>query len=377
MGVLAIVYRTLRAISVALLVCVLAPAANAQDVFTVENVEVDATGASATEARDLALAQGQAEAFSMLIRRMVSGAEYEALPPASPDDINVMVTGYRIADEKIAATRYRARLTVTFNPDTVRQYMQGANVAYTEAAPRTPILVLPVLIQNGRPALWEDPNPWRDAWNALGSGDRLVSVVLPLGDLEDIQGGDLQAVLAKDYEKLLTLRSRYRTDDVLVAAATITGRNPDGTVALDVVLDLLGKYENKRSHATYSLPMPESAMSSDPDIAPEFFTTTIQDVVRKLDQQWKNTTAVSAGAEENSLPVLVPVAGLEEWMDIRQKLTAAPQVKTVQVLAISAGQADIVLHYRGELTAALDGLAHNGLSIQQENGYWVLRKAGI
>src|SRR6202035_4182592 len=49
-----------------------------------------------------------------------------------------------------------------------------------------PIVVLPVLQVGGKATLWDDPNPWRDAWQNRPAGGNPTHLLVPLGDVGDV-----------------------------------------------------------------------------------------------------------------------------------------------------------------------------------------------
>src|SRR5690348_8790050 len=145
-----------------------APAARAQnasptDIFTVANVPVDATAKSAAAAREAARIDGQRRAFRTLLERLTLAADRNRLPRLSDARITDMIRDFEVANERRSTVRYLADYTFRFRPDQVRQVLRNAGIPFAETISK-PVTVLPILTQGSSSVLWDDPNPWRDAW---------------------------------------------------------------------------------------------------------------------------------------------------------------------------------------------------------------------
>ena len=189
-------------LTLALSLTLLTTPSHASDLFTIESIPVNQTGKDATEARALAMAQAESEAFKILMQKIADPNQQASLPPLAPTEISAMVRGFEVANEKITGTGYSADFTINFNPAAVRAYVQQSNLPFVERTPQTPTLILPILQTETGPVLWEEPNPWREAWNHRESSSAVTPVALPLGDLNDITAADTQTATTKDFEKL-------------------------------------------------------------------------------------------------------------------------------------------------------------------------------
>ena len=104
----------------------------------------------------------------------------------------------------MASNRYLAQLTVGYDPTAVRGLLQGQAFSYAETASE-PLVMLPVYQVPGGPRLWPEDNPWWQAWAEHLDPERLLRLVLPLGDLEDHGDGDVDGAVAGDAAALETL----------------------------------------------------------------------------------------------------------------------------------------------------------------------------
>src|SRR5580704_3917352 len=192
-----------------------APAQSRFDVFTIAPVRVDVTAASASTARDQALIEGERRGLQMLIERLTLAAGRSRLPQPNNAQLSDLVQGFEVANERRSGVRYIADYTFHFRADSVRQLLSQAGIAFAET-PSKPLVVLAVLLDGERAVLWDDPNPWRDAWARAKLPPGLVPLVIPLGDLDDVTAVDAETALHGDDARLRILSQRYGGDDVLV-----------------------------------------------------------------------------------------------------------------------------------------------------------------
>lgn len=336
-----------------------AAAQAAADAFAVKGIEVDVTAASAQAAKDQALADGQRQAFRLLLERLTPPADHVRLPKA---DGTQYVRDFSVDHERSSATRYIATLTVRFNPAAVKKLLQGAGIAYAEPRSRA-VVVVPVWRPAGdRAVLWDEPNPWRAAWTALGGGG-LVPLVVPSGDLGDAQAINAEQALAGSAEAMQALGGRWRSPDVLVAAA---GLAPGGR-SIDVAL-----------HATPGTPKPFDTLSyilAEGESVEAMLARAARDIDRAIDTVHKQPNLLQFDRAA-SLSALVPLSGIEDWLAVRERLGRVPQVRRWELVSLSRSEAALLLHTVGDQEAVKGALANAGLRLEWSDGFWTMRPQG-
>ena len=336
------------------------PPAPLVEVFTVGNVAVDATAETAAAARTAAVADGERRAFRRLLERLTLAADRGRLPTVDAARLNELVQDFEIADERTSATRYIARLTVRFRPDGIRTLLRGAGIPFSETASK-PLLVIPVFEQGGERRLWEEPNPWREAWAARGPGDGLVRVVAPLGDLDDIAAIDADKAVAGDEAALGAVARRYGLSDTLVALASLAGEAP---LALQVSLQRFGAGGARYVVETFTGgDSPDALMRS-----------AVAGIVARLEESWKSETVLRFG-DEARLSARVPIESLADWIAVRERLGRVAEVRRVEVAQLTRRDAQVVLHHLGSPQQLQLALAQRDLELGLSDGFWTLRLA--
>jgi hypothetical protein len=333
------------------------------DPFTVSGVAVDKTAQSAAAARADAIAEGQRVALQLLIKRL-------SAKPAS-DRIAATVTAARaaelvrdfdIAEEKSSGVRYIAKLNVRFKPDAVRAMLRAEGAPFAETASR-PLVVVPVYESGGAPILWDDANPWRDAWNAKLPRDGLVPMILPAGDPSDM--GTVKAEQARDGDsvKLRALAAKYNAGGTLVAMAKV-----DSSGEVQVTSARLSTTGAPQTVVERFKPSPGESREA-------LLQRAADSVATQIEERWKQDNLLRFGGGEQALETDVPFGSLREWVEIRNRLGHVAQIRRSDVRAISKRDAHVILHYVGDQAQLSQALAQLDLRLETQGEGHTLRLA--
>ncbi len=347
------------------------------DVYTVSGVPVDATAASSQAARDQAIASGERRAARLLLERLAQRRDYPRLPQINLADLNGLIEGFSVSHERTSAVRYLADLTVVFKPDAVRNLMAQSGIPIAET-PSRPVLVLPVWRDaGGGVKLFDETNPWRDAWMRIATGKGLVPLLTPLGDVADLNAISADQAVSGNAAALAAIAQRYNVGDVIVAVATGDARNE----AIDQLVV-----------TRYTIGGGRNLVNVSPRRPPEALLATALAISQEVEEAWKASIAGGPSQVQNQpmpqdgtappppsdapMPVLavrVPVTQLSEWLAIRKKLADVPQVKKVDVNSLGVDGASVMLSYIGTEQQLQAALAQAELVLSNDGGFWILR----
>ncbi|MCK4939672.1 MAG: DUF2066 domain-containing protein, partial [Rhodospirillaceae bacterium] len=155
--------------------------ADAARLFEVNGIKVDITASSVNQARDMAQAEGITRSFRALLQRLTLNAYHDRLPNMNRKQIVEFLQDFEVAEEKASSVRYIASLNYRYRADVVRDLLDAHQIPFAETESK-PVVVLPVYQAAGALLLWDDPNPWRTAWQERpGEVGGLVPTVLPMG----------------------------------------------------------------------------------------------------------------------------------------------------------------------------------------------------
>lgn len=334
--------------------------------YTVQQVPVRTEGASVVAAKEAALMQGQREALRILLERLTQPADHGRLPSPSDSVVQTLVLGVSIDDERTPPRGYIANLTVSFIPQAVQGLLRQADIPFTDQRGRR-LVVIPVWqgSPSQAPVLWEDPNPWREAWaNRRRQG--LVPLEAPLGDLDDVTAIDVGRAMAADPAAVTALADRYQAAGGLLAIARLKGN--------EVVVEAtqVGAAADSQAAAiTVNQPLPADQPAA--EALSQALNAAMRGVARQVDEAWK-TRAVGFSGATAQLTALVPLEGrLDSWLEVRRRLEASPAVRETRLQALTRDRAQITVLYGGEPARLGESLGRQGLALVDEGGYWTLR----
>jgi hypothetical protein len=332
------------------------------DVFTVAGVPVDATAANAVAAREAARLDGERRAIRILLERLTLPSDQGRLPRVGDQALPNLVRDFEVAGERSSGVRYLAQYTFRFRPDGVRALLRNAGVPFTETQSK-PVVVLPVL-RGAAAALWDDPNPWRDAWASRKTPDGLVPLAVPLGDVEDVAAIDADRAIAADPASLAAIAARYNAGDALVAIAS-----PQPTGELEVSL-------RRVAPGGASVAIPSPAFKPNPGESQEaLMQRAVTASAASVAEAWKRDTMLDT-SRQGTLTAQVPVSDLRDWIAVRSSLSGIPAVVGADLVSLARDGASVTLRYLGDPDRLRLALAQHDLALEGGEGSWTLQRRG-
>jgi hypothetical protein len=210
--------------------------------------------------------------------------------------------------------------------------------------------------------LWEDTNPWLAAWRQQDSGNMLMPLEVPTGDLRDVTSITAEEALVPDSTALDRLISRYGHSRVLVAHAVRTAPN---------MLTVSLNYGSPRAMARTGKQTIQRGPDED-DAA--FLIRAATELAHRMESDLRQATMVRGGAARQAT-ALVTLGGFDDWVTIRRVLEQSPLVSDMKVQAMSREMAQLTLTVLGDIGQVGAALASEGLTLTERGGYWMIGRA--
>jgi hypothetical protein len=339
-----------------------------KDLFEVLDIKVDETAETAATAREKALQIGERLAWDTLVQRFVD-PQQRRLPQFSQQQIGDAVKDFWVSTEKTSPVRYIATLNYNFNPQRVERLLASGGVRFTTTR-SDPLVVVPVYVQDGVNRLWDDPNPWLQAWQGLRLRS-LVTLKVPHGDVGDLSTVPVDQALAGDRARLAELAQRHDAIDTLVAIAKV---EPTGAPNIQQLKATAIRYNPALTQplADRSFPIDEAGVT--PEVLLQAALALATDVDAAYRRGWTPAPGLlpPGQARSSSTRVVVPVASLEDWVVIRKRLTSMPQVERVKLLSLSREAARLTIVYPGPTEQLAAALTQAGLFFYKQDGEWTV-----
>lgn len=342
------------------------------DVYKIASYPVQGVAKDAVTAKSQALAEGQRRAFHSLMKRIVPVTSYQRLPRLKLQRIADMLDGFAVRSERNSATEYLASLDFRFKRPAVLQLLQSYGIAVVDLqAPK--VTLVPVFIAapdgptKGPFAQTQGSRDWATAWQELDIANSVSPLaVVPFKRV--IRTQVVSALVQGDDAKLRILQDEYGARMLVLAVAEPRNDGKRLNIAL-IGVDAVGPFRLHRS-----LPIDQG------DVA---FTAELAAVIGLgvIEGRWKaiNTSQSSVGSSpsdlvEQRLNFTVVFHGIGEWQKIRQQLTQIPGVSGLDTGTVSARGAEVALNYPGGIAAFQNGIAAQGLRLNNLGGVWVLQR---
>ena len=339
-------------------------------------VAVDATADTVVKAREMARIDGQRRALSAVAEQLAGGAATAKPPKLDDKAITGLVLSFEVAHERMSAVRYAADYTFHFRADETRRVLQKAGIA-AAPEPVKPAILIPVYQSAGQSRLWDDLNPWRQAWeepppgdgggDGGGGGGGAPRLLVPLGDAGDIAAIDADKARAGDAEALLAMARRNGGGDIIVALAVLRGP-PDRPAGLDATVRRYRAGRPSDSHA-------EKLTANPGETESDLLRRGVAAILSDIASGWKNE-AVPHYDQEGSLTAVLPITGLDDWVRARDRLAGVPAIRKIALVAMSRQEATIEIGYDGNIDQLKASLAEISLDLVRDDPLWRLARTG-
>lgn len=339
------------------------PARAAVDVYEVSGIAVDVTADTAAAARDQALVDGEREAFRTLLRRLTLRSMRDRLPDLERGSITRFVRDFSVQEEKTSSVRYLAKLTYRFKRDAIRAAMSQNGVPFAET-PSKPLLVLPVFESAGARSLWDDPNPWRVAWQELPKSDGLVPLVVPIGDLSDIAAIGVQQAMNGDGPRLDAIARKYGAADVMVVHGVLGTDPVSGRSEIRVTGTRYGSVAGMKT-------IVRNFVADGTQTEPQLMARAAKEVAVEVEEEWKGDNLLRF-QEVGVLSAVVPIQALKDWLTVKERLGRVAVVKNADVVVMSRTEVRLTIHYLGNPDQLALALEQADLTLTQSFGNWIL-----
>jgi hypothetical protein len=189
--------------------------------YTIKDIEAQAKGASASDAKETALKSAKRQAFQFMLQKLINKQEMERLENAEESTIEFLIDSMQIVSEQMGQKNYKATVVFEFNKQRIEELLRNKLIPFNIPVHKA-LLVLPVFSDGAKTYLFEKENLWFDAWKHHHFHQALITFVVPNGDLNDISLLDAEDALIGATHKMVNIAARYQVSAVVVPYVSIT-----------------------------------------------------------------------------------------------------------------------------------------------------------
>lgn len=318
----------------------------ASEEYIIKNIQVDVTGSSALDARAQAMNDAQRQAYNILLEKVLPQHD-SSLQNLTNEQLDGLVQSIEVQSEKNSDVRYLGTLTIHFSPQAVQAWFtqQGQKVISSSLHEAT--VIVPVLVRQEKTLLWDETNPWWQAWNQKSDLDN-KAFIIPMGDLIDLKNLSAKEALEGHIEAIRKTLNRYHTDRMIIPVF----------------------YENLPSRLEIFHYSPEGLL--DRSLPFEFDMNKYAPVqllslaIDKVIESQKTIVQTSVDSEQKTLNFTAIFNNYPEWIELQKHLKSLQGIKKINIYAVSLKQARISLEYSSSETFIENQLKTKGIMIEQE-----------
>ena len=309
--------------------------------------------------------------MEVLLKRLTLRIDHDSLPVLDSKEISAYVQDFGITHEKNSEIRYLAYLTYRFKPNDIRFLLRDNDVQFAETISK-PILILPVYKLAGAVFLWDDPNPWRDAWlNNFGSANPkmksqlfgLVPIIFGNGDLNDIATISAELAVKGDMKSLTAITKKYNVDKTLVAFSSFRSTKR----GMPMVAVRVFEYSKDSQKHLFSM---QIKAKNNEDIKSLLDRATRETAVQ-IEELWKVDNLLKF-ERIGVMAVTYPIGALEEWVDAKRRLMKVAVIENIELVIFSRKEVRFNIHFIGEAEQLKLALAQLDMELNEEERGWIL-----
>lgn len=340
----------------------LAPAHAALHEIRVIGVGIDVLR---SEAEEKAVDYAKKRALYLLARKLNVPQASEQLAKLRPQDIEEMIRGYTVIRTQRKDEVTYAEVAVSIVDTPLRRLV---GLPEEDAAPkfrRRGVLIMAVYMDGDRPLLWERRNPLLEPLKSqslkLGKG----SVVMPVGDPEDLRVVDYNNILTIEYRGIQSMLDRYGAGEVLVAVVKTGAEGSEDPT--DILIRRLSDRGIKLERVTIK-PTKPAATEAD----------RVNDAVYAISQV-ATDLASSVSLEERRalegvpvLPVTFSFITMKEYGDLQAAVRAYPGIRQLDIPSIDLHKVQGTLYYDGDEQKLRDHLRKYAIFVRPNADGWTI-----
>lgn len=311
--------------------------ADTKDVYTIRGISVDESAGSVIEAREKAMAAARIAAARQLINKITLASDRAAAGGISVDGSLAarFTAAVDVEEETAGAGRYRGKLAVVLNPQTVRAHLDSLKVPYLDA--QAPLaLIVPVTTSSLQSA-------WTTAF-----GDRNRGALVPT--VTATYGG-------------YTAFSTW--SDISAEATPLNARR-------GILAELQGRDGAWRVVVSTVTPAGTEAVGATPPAAT--LEAAADAVATLMDESWKQASIVRDGSR-TEVSAAVLFTSLVEWNTLRSALARSPLVADFRTMAVAREGALVTFSYAGDENRLRNDLIQRGVTLARDQDELTLRSA--
>ena len=325
----------------------------ADEKYAVE-IKVDVSDENASIAREKALNSATRAAVNAIAKKLSTTDGAKKIADMTDAQIINFVKETSVISEKNSDVRYMAELKIMVNEELLKEYMKEREIPVISQK-STSVLIIPIFREfaDDAPLLWEDNNPWRQAWD--NSTNNSAIQFLSVSHNQNHQSLiDAKQASDADYYALESLSKASGIENVYVLDASYKG-----VEGLSIIASSL-------SGDKFEFEVNGTKSSSD-----ELFKKAVQQSCIEIEQHLLSKESQQP-EKQNEIVILYHYPSLKYWISAEQKIKNITGISNIQVQAMTPGKTQFKIFYSGSPKSLKEQFKSIGYNLENADTHMVL-----
>ena len=324
--------------------------------FEARDLLVDRTDRSASLARRKAFDEVQRNAYAILLDKLTEANTTDLAQETPLIEIENLISGIDILGEQSSSRRYRARMTVRFDPESFTAHLSSLRIPHVLSA-GPDIRIIERHKAGGRTMVWNPSTTQQEARQQLDLRNRIRRYGFHQPTLDDRVAYSPATLnldrpdsfsglgIVETAESVLFIDSEFTNSGALIMSYRLSREGP-------AVPLLIGARETPA----------------------ETLTAGYLAVMDKIDTGWRSRLLVDTSLADEVTVELVALT-LVDFHDVIARLQTIPLIKSLAINEISVPKSRLTLGYQGRLDQIQLALRYAGLTLRETNQSYTLSRA--
>lgn len=324
------------------------------DLFVIYDVASEATGSSSITARQNAVDGAINRAYNILINRVVAPESRSSVRRPSPVDLQRLLRGFEVEDERAAAGKYAARFHIAFDDQLMVEWLQASNVPFVMRGLGATMLYMVWTDETGSHLYTEASDTLELA--ATGWRNRIGLYRIPYGTLKDRLMMPISRIIEADEVSALVHADTREADRAVFVFASEVPHDPSGLRAIKYEYRLVPD-DIEGEHVIRALPG-EDALS--------MRARAFQRALDHLDDKLMADLQVGQG-QEGVIRIHIDTPDLSVLSAFRQAISGLPMVDSFKIESVGLPVSVVELRFEGRMSLIQKVLDQAGFDVWRKS----------
>ncbi len=329
----------------------------ASDIFTIENIVIEESGESSSDAKNNGINKAKQDAFKTILQKLLTSSDFADATKKEIEtgEINALISSMQISNEQTSPTKYKAKIAVSFGPTLLGKFLKEKSYKFIADTPANTLLI-PVVVAANNAVNYSATDSLIKELNRIKSKpENIIPVQFPT----IASKSTFNAALESNMEKINKLNDTYDSTSVIIAK--ISPSNEAIEVMAQARLDIV-KTDTGSSKGF-------NIVSNEPESIYETIATAI---IRSANDLYKKDIIDNKGAS-GELTAVFTIKSISDMLRIEKTLSGIKYISGTFKKAVSPQMIQVALKTKTNKKTIIQALSSKGFSIQDMNTYIIAR----